>query len=122
MEGKTRDAEEMQVSLVVEERMMVNFPLVPLPLVSFPWSSYFKVLSAKKKLNNHILEMHKNPTSYILFKEVPLCRAQERMKSGTYLLAPWPASVEGRFMGEFLLLLDGISVGDEDPFPASNVM
>ena len=50
MEGKRRDEEEWQESLVVEDGMMVNFPLVPLPLVSFPCSSCFKVLSAKKKL------------------------------------------------------------------------
>ena len=34
MEGKRRDEEDMQDSLVVEEGMMFNFPLVPLPLVS----------------------------------------------------------------------------------------
>ena len=67
MEGKRRDEKEMQDSLVVEEGMMVNFPLVPLPLVSFPCISCYKVLSAKKKLNNHIVEMHKEPASCILF-------------------------------------------------------
>ena len=29
MEGKRRDEEELQDSLVVEEGMMINFPLVP---------------------------------------------------------------------------------------------
>ena len=67
-EGKRRDEEEMQDSLVVEEGMMFNFPLVPLPLVSFPCSSRFKVLSVKKKLNNHIIEMHNDLTSCTLFK------------------------------------------------------
>ena len=43
------------------------------------------------------------------------------MKSGTHLLAPGPAGVKGGFMGELMLLLDGISVGDEDIFPASTV-
>ena len=43
----------MQGRLVVKDDMMVNFPLVPLPLVSFPCSSCYKVLYAKKKLNNH---------------------------------------------------------------------
>ena len=52
----------MQGSLVVEESMMVNFPLVPLPLVSFSCSSCHKVLYAKKQLNNHIVEMHKDPS------------------------------------------------------------
>ena len=54
MEGKRRDEEKMQDSLVVEEGMMVNIPLVPLQPVSFPCTSCFKVLSAKKKLNNNI--------------------------------------------------------------------
>ena len=44
MEGKRRDEEEMQDSLVVEEGMMVNFFLVPFPLISFLWSSCSKVL------------------------------------------------------------------------------
>ena len=65
------DEEEMQDSLVMEEGMMVNFPLIPSPLVSFLCRSCFKVLSGKKKLNNHIVEMHKVPTScrvwYIFF-------------------------------------------------------
>ena len=50
MEGKRRDEEDMQDSLVVEEGMMFNFPLVPLPLVSFRCSSCYKIRSAKKKL------------------------------------------------------------------------
>ena len=65
MQGKRRD-EEMQDSLVEEEGMMVNFPFFPLLLASFPWSSCFKVLSAKKKLNNFIVEMNKDSTSCIL--------------------------------------------------------
>ena len=39
-----------------------NFPWSFLPLVSFPCSFYFTVFSAKKKLNNHIVEIHHNPT------------------------------------------------------------
>ena len=53
----------MQDRLVVEEGIMDKFPLNPLPLFSFPCSSYLKVLSGKKKLNNSIKEMHKDPTS-----------------------------------------------------------
>ena len=64
--GGRRIEEEMQDSLAVEEGMMFNFPLVPLPIVSFPCSFCFKVLSAEKKLNNHIIEMHKDPTSCIV--------------------------------------------------------
>ena len=56
---------------------------------------------------------------YITFKT--RISFKEHMKSGTHLLAPGPAGVEGRFMGEFMLLLDGISMGDEDTFPASAV-
>ena len=48
MEGKRRDEEDMQDCLVVEEGMKFNFPLVPLPLVSFLCSSCYKILSAKK--------------------------------------------------------------------------
>ena len=32
MEGKRRDEDKMQESLVVEDGMMVKFPLVPFPL------------------------------------------------------------------------------------------
>ena len=63
MAGKRRDEEDMQDSLVVDEGMMVKFPWSLLPLVSFPCSSCFKVLSTTKKLDNHILEIHKDPTS-----------------------------------------------------------
>ena len=66
MEGKRKDEEEMQDGLVVEEGMMVNFPLVPFPLVSFPCSSCSEVFPAKKMLNNPIVEMHKDPTSCII--------------------------------------------------------
>ena len=58
MEEKRRDEEDMQDSLV-EEGIMVNFPLVPFPLI-------LSYLSVKKKLNNHIVEMHKDPASCIL--------------------------------------------------------
>ena len=63
MEGKRRDEEDMQDSLVVEEGRMVKFPL---PLIFFPCISWCKVLSAKRKLNNHIVEIHKDPESCIL--------------------------------------------------------
>ena len=59
MEGKRRGAEAMQDIMVLEEGMMVNFPL---PLVSFTCSSCFKVHSANKKLNNHIVDNHKDQT------------------------------------------------------------
>ena len=59
MEGKRRDEEDMYDSLLVEEGMMVKFPLVHLPLVSFPCISCYKVLSVNMKLNYHIVQMHK---------------------------------------------------------------
>ena len=46
---------------------------------------------------------------------------KENIKSGAHLLVPKPAAVKSRFVGKFMLLLDGISVGDEDTFPASTV-
>ena len=61
MEGNRRDEEDMQDSLVVEDGMMVHFPLV-----SFPCISCYKVLSSNKKLGNHIVAMHKDPASCIL--------------------------------------------------------
>ena len=46
MEGKRRDEEEMQDSLV---GMMLKFSWSLLQIVSFPCSSCFKLLSTKKK-------------------------------------------------------------------------
>ena len=37
----------------------------------------------------------------------------EHMNRGAHLLATGPASVEGRFVREIMLLLDGISVGGQ---------
>ena len=80
MEVKRKDEEEMQNSLGVDEGIMVNFPLVPLPLVSLPCNSCFRVISDKKKLNNHIVEMNGYPISCIrckniFLKEERLCPA-----------------------------------------------
>ena len=36
------------------------------------------------------------------------------MKSGAHLLATGPAGVKGMFEGEFMILLDRSSVGDEE--------
>ena len=66
MDGKRRDEEDMQDSLVVEEGRMVKFPLVALPHNSFLCIFCYKVLSAKKKLNNRIVEMHNDPAPCIL--------------------------------------------------------
>ena len=66
MKGKRREEEDMQDGLILKEGMMVNFPLVPFPLVSFPCNSCSQVLPAKKNLNKHIVERHKDPTSCII--------------------------------------------------------
>ena len=54
MERKRRDEKKMQYGLVFEEGMMVNFTLVPFPLVSFTCRSCSKILPTKK-LSNHIM-------------------------------------------------------------------
>ena len=41
MEGKKRDEEDMQDSLVVEKGMVVRFPLVPVATFAAPASSFF---------------------------------------------------------------------------------
>ena len=46
---------------------------------------------------------------YIIFKI--RISFKENMKRGAHLLAPGPAVVKGRFVRDFMLLLDGISVG-----------
>ena len=54
-----RDEDDMLVSLGVQEGVMVKFSLVTFSLFSFPFSSSFKLISAKNKLNNHIVEIVK---------------------------------------------------------------
>ena len=56
IEGKRRGEEDMQESLVLEEGMILKLPLV---FFYHFCSPCFKVLSSKKKLNNHIVEIHK---------------------------------------------------------------
>ena len=41
MEGKRRDEEDLQDSLVVEEGMIVKFPLVPVATFAAPASRFF---------------------------------------------------------------------------------
>ena len=48
---------------MVEVVLMVDFLLVPFLLVSFPCSSGADDFPVKKKVNNHIVEMQKDPTS-----------------------------------------------------------
>ena len=63
MDGNRRDKEEIHNDLVVKVVLIVPVPLVPFPLVSFPCSSCADNFPAKKKVNNHIVEMQKDPTS-----------------------------------------------------------
>ena len=48
---------------------------------------------------------------YITFKT--RISFKEHIKRDAHLLAPGPAGVEGRFVMEIMLLLDGISVGGQ---------
>ena len=43
------------------------------------------------------------------------------MKSGAHLQAPGPAGFEGSFVGDFMFLLDGIIVGDNNIFALGTV-
>ena len=63
MEGNKRDEEEIHADLVVEVVLMVNFSLFPFPFASFPYSSCADDFPAKKNVNNHLVEMQKDPTS-----------------------------------------------------------
>ena len=58
-----RDRENMYDSLGVEKGVMVKFPLVPLPFVSFRAAPASRFSPSNKKLNNHIVEIHKDPSS-----------------------------------------------------------
>ena len=61
IEEKRRQALEMQDVLMVEECLMVNFPLYPFPLVSFICSSCWKVLPTKKTLKKNKTQ-HNSPS------------------------------------------------------------
>ena len=52
MEGKRRDEEDIMGCLVVQEGMIVKFPLVTVATLAAPVSSFFS--SSKKKLRNNI--------------------------------------------------------------------
>ena len=53
----------MEDSLVVEEVMLVKFPLVPFATCLFHLQLLLKGFFIKKKLYKHIVEIHKDPTS-----------------------------------------------------------
>ena len=61
MEGKRREDEDIQDCLVVQEGMIVKFPLVPVATFSAHASMFF--FFGKKKLRNNIADIHKDPTS-----------------------------------------------------------
>ena len=62
MEGKRRDEEDVQDSLVLEEGMMVKFPLVPFVFCLLELQLLLQDCFTKKNLNNHIEEIYKEPT------------------------------------------------------------
>ena len=78
IEGKRRDEEDIQDSLVEQKGMIVKFPLVP------SCSSCVKILSSKKKFNNHIVKIQKYQTSWIIWYQItchlppcPVCQNSE---------------------------------------------
>ena len=58
MEGKRRNEEKMQRS-----RVVVKFPLVPFATCLLSLQLLFQGSFHQEKLNNHIVERHKDPTS-----------------------------------------------------------
>ena len=58
--GRGSKVDIVEDSLVVKEGMLVKFLWVLLPPVSFTCSSSFEVIFTKKKLNNHIVQIHKD--------------------------------------------------------------
>ena len=56
---------------------------------------------------------------YIIFKT--RFSFMEHIRNPAHLLAPEPAGVKGGSVGEFMLLLDGISVVDEETVPANTI-
>ena len=70
MEGKRWHEENIQDSLVVQEGMIVKFPLVPVATFAAPVSRFFS--SSKKKFTNNIVDIHKDPImKYMLNPEAP---------------------------------------------------
>ena len=59
-----------------------------------------------------MLMTHKR-ISFAIFYIKARISFKEYMKRGNPLLGPGPAGVKGQFVREFMLLLDGISVGDK---------
>ena len=62
MEGKRRQG-IVEDSLVVEEGILVKFLSVPVATCFLHLQLPSKVLFTKKKLNNHIVEIHKDAPS-----------------------------------------------------------
>ena len=62
MEGKRRYG-IVEDNLVVEEGMLVKFPSVPFATCLLYLQLLLQGFFTKKKLNHHIVEIHKDPTS-----------------------------------------------------------
>ena len=73
--GRDGYEEDLQDSHLGEEGMLVNFPLVHLPQVFFPCISRYKVLSANKKLNNHMVKNQIHAYSVIQLQKEELFKA-----------------------------------------------
>ena len=62
MQGKWKVKEDMQDNLVVEEVMMVKFPLVPFATCLLHLQLLIQgFFFTHMKSNNHILDINKNP-------------------------------------------------------------
>ena len=69
MEGKRRDEEDLQDSLVVEDSMRVKFPLVPFATCLLPLQLILQgvFFAPKRSKKNCIVKSHKDPTSWIIW-------------------------------------------------------
>ena len=84
MEGKRRNEEKMQRSLVV-----VKFPLVPFATCLLPLQLLLKgFFFTNKKLNNHIVVIHKKPNRCTRSPGTPVCQSSATTVIRTYQESP----------------------------------
>ena len=122
------------MNYVVPPEAPDHLPLATLPCLPEQCSHCGENFSKKSSLSKHILVVHgasrpsKIPQDSYLAKlmvhrrtSFAICYItfntrisfKKHMKKGAHLLASGPASVEGGFVREFILLLDGMSVGEK---------
>ena len=112
-----------------------HLPLVTLPCLPEQYNHCGKNFSRKTSLSKHMLVIHgaSSPSKIQKYRYMVKFKAhrrisfaifytfktrisfKEHMKRGAHLQAPGPACVGGRFVREFMLLLDGICVGGTTP-------